>query len=90
MLPEFLPRIVSRGGGFVFSGGSFDGLTVEVVEQDGVPHLVLGGTVTLPPWSVAPDPSLFVEEIPVRPMPVDATAEPAYRPVLGGGTETRD
>jgi hypothetical protein len=88
---EFLPRIVAGVAGFELTGGSFDGLGVEVVERAGVPHLLVGGTITLPPWSLEPDVDRRIEGLPVQPVPVEAATEQAYRGFLaevlaaGGG-----
>jgi hypothetical protein len=87
----FAPRATAVDGDLRLRGGPFHGSSLRVEERDGLPHLVFGGTVTLPPWSAEPDVTRFVEGLPVAPVAVDPAVEPAYRALLdqvrsAGGT----
>ena len=90
-LPEELaPRLrhadADPSAPLTMRGGPYDGLTVTTVDRDGVPHLLIGGTVTMPPWE-APAAGSAVHAIPVWPTGPDPDAEPAYSALLA---EARD
>jgi hypothetical protein len=88
---EFLPGIAARDGAYVMVGGPLDGLRLDVAEFDGVPHLVVADTVTLPPWSTEPDPERFVEAVVVEHETVGPAVDKVHREFLeqvraaGGG-----
>jgi hypothetical protein len=79
---RFAPRAVAVDGELRLRGGPFDGLSVRVEEREGLPHLVFGDTVSLPPWSSEPDVTRFVPGLPGPPVAVDPAVEPAYRALL--------
>jgi len=90
-LPEELaPRLchadADPSAPLTMRGGPYDGLTVTTVDRDGVPHLLIGGTVTMPPWE-EPAAGSAVHAIPVWPTGPDPDAEPAYSALLA---EARD
>lgn len=89
---EFAPTLIAaeRDGRFVIRGGTYDGLSVHVGEQNGMPHLVIGDVITLPAWDESSGtPSVI--GVPAPPMQLDVASERRYVELLeevraaGGG-----
>lgn len=86
-VPEALfPRLDAPGGSdpagpAVIRGGPYHGVRVTAAEFDGVAHLVLNGSVTLPRWDPA-NPVSSVVGLPTPAAEVPPETERAYREQL--------
>jgi hypothetical protein len=89
---EFAPRVPAAGpAAYVIRGGPWDGLAIAPVDRDGVPHLVIGDTLTLARAADGSASRHAVQSVPGPPAAVQPAAEAAYRALLdralaaGGG-----
>ncbi|HEX5494209.1 MAG TPA: hypothetical protein VFX70_06520 [Mycobacteriales bacterium] len=84
------PPDPTGSGAPVMRGGPYEGLTVTTVDRDGVPHLLVGGVITLPPWDHA-NPVPPVAWLPAPASDLSPETERAFRDLLaevrtrGGG-----